>query len=193
MSKEKSFKVVFVGESGVGKTSIINTFCNGRFDPFSTSTVSASCLKKDVITNGVKVPLTIWDTAGQERFQSLIPMYTRSSNACIIVIDLSHPIALDQLIMYYDYLLEQLDYNCVVSIFGNKCDLINQTFDMKELKEWVKNKDILLYIVSAKENIGIEAAFNEIALEINNRFQNAETNPNLLNSQNSKTHKGCSC
>ena len=191
MKNDSSFKVVFVGESGVGKTSLINTYINGRFNSFAHPTISACCVKKDVDVGDETIPLAIWDTAGQEKFQSLIPMYLRGSSACIIVVDLSHAISLDQLIMYYDYLLEQLDPECFVTIFGNKCDLLSPNFNLAELKQWVKEKKISFYSVSAKDGTGVEAAFADIAIEIANRSQLHKTPSIVLNTDDTKSQKKC--
>ena len=82
-------KVVLLGESAVGKTSLATRFVNNQFSEFEESTIGAAFLSKALTINNKTIKFEIWDTAGQERYQSLAPMYYRGAKVGIIVFDLT--------------------------------------------------------------------------------------------------------
>ena len=83
------YKVIFVGDEAVGKTSIINRYVNDEFQANYEATVGVDFLTKFAFKNDTKVKLQVWDTAGQERFRSLIPSYIRNTHAAFICYDIS--------------------------------------------------------------------------------------------------------
>ena len=159
-------KVTVVGDSGVGKTSIVHRACFDKFSTDLSPTIGSACLKKTVETPHGPISMNIWDTAGQERFQSLIPMYLKGSKACIFVVDLSNPINFSDLSSYYDYISDQLEDGCFLWICGNKLDLIPPDFDLTPLQRWANQRNCKSYKVSAKTGFGIDELFQEIALQI---------------------------
>ena len=86
---ENGFKVIFIGDASVGKTSIINKYVKNEFKDNNQSTIGADIFYKEVELDKEKVNLTIWDTSGQERYNSLISSYFRGSRGCFIVYDIS--------------------------------------------------------------------------------------------------------
>ena len=80
-------KVIIVGDSAVGKTSIIMRFHRNAFFPDHQATVGASFISKTIETKHGNVVLNTWDTAGQEKYRSLVPMYSRNASAAIVVFD----------------------------------------------------------------------------------------------------------
>lgn len=82
-------KLVFVGDQGVGKSSIINRLIKDSFDPTHNPTVGIDFVSTNLVINGTTIRLQLWDTAGQERFRSLIPGYLRDCHAALIVVDLT--------------------------------------------------------------------------------------------------------
>jgi len=84
-------KIVIMGNSGVGKTSLLYRYTQNKFDPKNTtSTSGAFFVTKKVYVNGLKVRLQLWDTAGQERFRSMAPMYYRGANAALLLYDITN-------------------------------------------------------------------------------------------------------
>ncbi|KAJ3569354.1 hypothetical protein NP233_g5101 [Leucocoprinus birnbaumii] len=84
-------KIVVMGNSGVGKTSLLQRYTQNKFDPKNTtSTSGAFFVTKKVHVNGLKVRLQLWDTAGQERFRSMAPMYYRGANAALLLYDITN-------------------------------------------------------------------------------------------------------
>jgi small GTP-binding protein len=172
MKNNLIYKVVLVGNSGVGKTSIVQRFSKDEFSNETTPTIGSACTKKIIETSDGDVMINVWDTAGQERFQSLIPMYIKGSDACIIVVDLSMPISFEELSLYFDYLYDQLDPECFICICGNKSDLVSPEEDLSEIKKFAQQRNCPMYKVSAKTGIGVFDLFLEVALQIKDRMTN---------------------
>ncbi|KAJ6516228.1 P-loop containing nucleoside triphosphate hydrolase protein [Mycena sanguinolenta] len=117
-------KIVIMGNSGVGKTSLLQRYTLNKFDPKNTtSTSGAFFVTKKVYVNGLKVRLQLWDTAGQERFRSMAPMYYRGANAALLLYDITNAATFDDIRGW----LEELKKNCqpelLIYIVGSKADL----------------------------------------------------------------------
>ncbi|KAJ7638509.1 P-loop containing nucleoside triphosphate hydrolase protein [Roridomyces roridus] len=117
-------KIVVMGNSGVGKTSLLQRYTQNKFDPKNTtSTSGAFFVTKKVYVNGLKVRLQLWDTAGQERFRSMAPMYYRGANAALLLYDITNASTFDDIRGW----LEELKKNCqpelIIYIVGSKADL----------------------------------------------------------------------
>ncbi|KAG5645752.1 hypothetical protein DXG03_005289 [Asterophora parasitica] len=112
-------KIVIMGNSGVGKTSLLQRYTQNKFDPKNTtSTSGAFFVTKKVYVNGLRVRLQLWDTAGQERFRSMAPMYYRGANAALLLYDITNASTFNDI---------QLKKNCppelIIYIVGSKADL----------------------------------------------------------------------
>lgn len=90
-------KVIILGDSGVGKTSLMNQYVNNKFSEQYKATIGADFCTKDVTIDDKLVTLQIWDTAGQERFQSLGVAFFRGADACILVYDMTNPKSFESL------------------------------------------------------------------------------------------------
>ncbi len=161
----KGFKLTFLGDSTVGKSSIVERIDRGTFDQHKDSTIGASYISK--IYNDIM--LNIWDTAGQERYMSLIPMYYRDADIVLLVFDLNNELSIDILERHIVELSNRKNdlYKCIV--VGNKSDLVDETeikiLDKKIRKVIEKHPKINVvdYIyTSAKTNKNIERLINSI-------------------------------
>ncbi|TFK94730.1 ras-domain-containing protein [Polyporus arcularius HHB13444] len=117
-------KIVIMGNTGVGKTSLLHRYTQGKFDPKNTtSTTGAFFVTKKVNIDGTKVRLQLWDTAGQERFRSMAPMYYRGANAALLLYDITNASSFEDVRGW----LEELKKNCspdlIIYIVGAKADL----------------------------------------------------------------------
>jgi Ras-related protein Rab-22 len=91
--KPREVKVVLLGDTGVGKSSLVLRFVTNNFKPYSESTIGASFMSKMIMVQGKPIKFQIWDTAGQEKYHSLAPMYYRGAAAAIIVYDITRSVS----------------------------------------------------------------------------------------------------
>lgn len=181
--KVSSYKVVFLGESSVGKSSILRQLCLNKFDPKSESTIGAAYRRHSIVINesdGIEVSntyisLDLWDTAGQERFNSLIPMYLKNTAAIMIVYDVTNDYTFDKLIDRWLPFIRNTYYECpLIYCFANKIDLIGNNIDKNDkvhnqllkIEKLFPNNNCRIFKTSAKTNIGINDAFNLLAIEL---------------------------
>jgi len=158
-NSRQCFKVVVVGESGVGKSAVIDMYCNNKFAESKNPTIGSGHFAKTVQTEKGSINLSLWDTAGQERFQSMIPMYIRGAKACILVVDLTAKVCLNELSIYYDFLIENIEKNCVFILCGNKSDLLDIDTVSTQYKGWASSRSMNYFKVSAKTGEYIDTMF----------------------------------
>ena len=168
MSKSKSqLKIIVLGDSGVGKTSLLNRFVTSEFSQTYKATIGADFMRKEIVIDEKHISLQLWDTAGQERFQSLGSAFYRGADACILVYDITMLKTFDSIISWKQEFLNQCgpsDPNTFpFMVVGNKCDLENdRTVSIAKSNQWAREQDLPLIEASAKDNIRIEDIFMEI-------------------------------
>ncbi|BGP27600.1 small GTPase [Rhodotorula toruloides] len=158
-------KLVLLGESAVGKSSIVLQFVKKQFDEWRESTIGAAFLTQTVpVKSGNFVKFEIWDTAGQERYKSLAPMYYRSAHAAIVAYDITSSASLLKARSWIAELQRQADPGIVVCLAGNKLDLSSQRqVTTAEAEQFAREEGLLFFEVSAKTAEGIEEMFQTIA------------------------------
>ncbi|CAI1551274.1 hypothetical protein SEUBUCD646_0K02340 [Saccharomyces eubayanus] len=140
------FKLVLLGDSSVGKSSIVHRFVKDTFDELRESTIGAAFLSQSITIHpndgneanakGVVVKFEIWDTAGQERYKSLAPMYYRNANAALVVYDITQEDSLQKARNWVDELKNKVgDDDLVIYLLGNKVDLCLGTPDAEISQE----------------------------------------------------------
>jgi small GTP-binding protein len=159
------YKVVTIGDSGVGKTCIINRFYYGSFNSLAAPTIGAAYVKSRVDVNGKPVYINIWDTAGQEKYSDLIPMYLRESNVVIICFDINEADSLQKVQHYRNVLSQSIPPEVPIIIAGNKIDLAEDQSKGRDVFSWAMSQGITAFSVSAKTGQGIEDLFNAVATE----------------------------
>jgi len=166
--KKILLKVIILGDSGVGKTSLMNQFVNKKFSNQYKATIGADFLTKEVMVDDRLVTMQIWDTAGQERFQSLGVAFYRGADCCVLCYDVTSPNSFKSLDSWRDEFLIQAsprdpDHFPFV-VLGNKIDLENRAVSTKRAQQWCHSKNEVPYFeTSAKEAINVELAFQTIA------------------------------
>ena len=168
MSKTLTYKLVLLGDAGVGKTALAVQFVKGQFSEFTESTIGASFMNRQVtLPNNTIVKFQIWDTAGQERFHSLAPMYYRGAQAAVVVYDLTNRSSLDKAIEWVRELHQQGDPDVVVALVGNKKDLSVERQITNEGKNYADENGISIYCeTSAKTADGVTDLFTHIAKQL---------------------------
>jgi small GTP-binding protein len=160
-----AFKIVLLGDSGVGKTSIVQYFERKTFQDTIEPTVGASFMAREMQTGNGRINLHIWDTAGQERYHSLVPTYARSACAALVVFDLSVADTFHGLERWIQEFQTIGCEGCVSYVVGNKADL-TVTVSKVEASNWAAEASVSFFAVSAKTGDGIEEMFHHIAEEI---------------------------
>ncbi|GAA5899119.1 hypothetical protein JCM5296_005749 [Sporobolomyces johnsonii] len=117
-------KLVLLGESAVGKSSVVLRFCQNDFQPNKEPTIGAAFLTQRCRLEDKVIKFEIWDTAGQERFRSLSPMYYRNAQAAVVVYDVTKWASLEQAKTWVKELQRQANPNIVIALAGNKVDLV---------------------------------------------------------------------
>jgi Ras-related protein Rab-7A len=174
--KKVLLKVIILGDSGVGKTSLMNQYVNKKFSNQYKATIGADFLTKEVMVDDRTVTLQIWDTAGQERFQSLGVAFYRGADCCVLAFDVTNPNSFKNLDSWHDEFLIQArpsdPDNFPFVVLGNKIDLDldlalapdRRAVTTKRAQQWCYNKGSIPYFdTSAKEAINVEQAFQTIA------------------------------
>ena len=163
---EESIKVVLIGESGVGKTSIIAQFTKGIFnqDVMSTNGATFSTKIKDFKDEKKTLSFEIWDTAGQEKYRSLAKMFFKDAAVALLVYDITTKKSFDEIKSYWMNLVKENGPKKVIMyIVGNKNDLIEQQqVKEEEVREYAENEKVSIWFTSAKTSNGIDELFEEI-------------------------------
>jgi small GTP-binding protein len=155
-------KIVIVGDSDVGKTSIIRVFDEQTFEQSINPTVGASFLSKTVMVGQVPVILNIWDTAGQERYRSLIPTYAHGARAAILCYDTSNQSSFEALEGWLESLQRFCSPDCLLFVVGNKIDL-DGIVPQATAKKWAQEHNAQCMFTSAMESVGVKELFKAIA------------------------------
>ncbi|KAK0124238.1 Rab GTPase ypt7 [Cadophora gregata] len=188
--KKVLLKVIILGDSGVGKTSLMNQYVNKKFSASYKATIGADFLTKEVLVDDRLVTMQLWDTAGQERFQSLGVAFYRGADCCVLVYDVNNSKSFDTLDSWRDEFLIQAsprdpDSFPFVSLMHfarggyGKCAntwfkvVLGNKIDVEENKRVISSKRAMTFCqskggipyfeTSAKEAINVEQAFEVIA------------------------------
>jgi len=182
--KTYNAKLVFLGDSSVGKTSIIRRYCENKFEEFSCmATVSAAYRNKKVkIDPFTEINMQIWDTAGQEKYRSMTRGYLRGANGIFIVFDLSSMKSFNSLMSWMEEIRDSdVDKNCVKILIGNKFDFLHKEVDEETINKYVEENNLKYLNVSAKDSINIEAMFEMMGNACAKVFQDEENNEDTIN------------
>eukprot|EP01118_Nematostelium_gracile_P000785 TRINITY_DN10791_c0_g1_i1.p1 TRINITY_DN10791_c0_g1~~TRINITY_DN10791_c0_g1_i1.p1 ORF type:complete len:223 (-),score=40.43 TRINITY_DN10791_c0_g1_i1:17-685(-) len=156
-------KLVVLGDTGVGKTSIVLQYVENRFNVMSSPTIGASFLSKTLWVDGVRCRLQLWDTAGQERFRSLAPMYYRGAAAAILVYDVTNAESFRKVKEWVKELRTNVFEDIILVLVGNQIDKNFPKVTKEEAIDYATSINALFFETSAKKAIGIEELFLEIA------------------------------
>lgn len=165
--KVQPFKLVLLGESAVGKSSLVLRFVKGQFHEYQESTIGAAFLTQTVCFDDTTVKFEIWDTAGQERYHSLAPMYYRGSQAAIVVYDIQNPESFNRAKSWVKELHRQASANIVIALAGNKADLGNKRMvEYDEAQAYAEENGLLFMETSAKTAMNVNELFLAIAKKL---------------------------
>ena len=156
-------KLILLGESKVGKTSIISRYTN-KFIEEPNRTLAAFSTRQMIEVNGYKIELEIWDTVGQEQYRSVTSIFYKEALICILVYDITNRESFESIKNYwYNTVIENGMKGVIIGIAGNKCDLYeNEAVSEKEGQNYSDSINAYFKLVSAKNNISIDEFFNSM-------------------------------
>ena len=158
------YKLVFLGEQGVGKTCIINRFVYDSFDRNYQATIGIDFLSKTMYLEDRTVRLQLWDTAGQERFRSLIPSYIRDSSVAVVVYDTTSRASFLSSSKWVDDIRSERGDDVVIMLVGNKTDLADQRqVSVEEGLAKASEEKVMFIETSAKAGFNIKQLFRRLA------------------------------
>ena len=167
----ETFKVVLLGDTNVGKTSILQRYAKDTFRVDLDTTVGPQFMSKLVSIDGTDstLKLQIWDTAGQEKYRSVAPIYYRDASAAICVFDVTNKLSLEAAEKFVADLRQYAPSHLILALAGNKCDMYDkEEVTIEEGQDFRRQHSIEIFQqTSAKENTGIDELFQKIAKRIN--------------------------
>lgn len=166
-------KLLIIGESNVGKTSILQRFIENKFETSFSTTIGIDFRSKTIQVDDKEIELQIWDTAGQERFFSITRSYYRGSDGIFLTFDLSSEGSFNSLSKWIGEIKDKVDEKVPIFLLGNKKDLldgteqeINQLKTITKIKEISEELKVSWYATSAKSGENIEEIFMDMARTI---------------------------
>ncbi|XP_018092067.1 ras-related protein Rab-26-like [Xenopus laevis] len=191
-----TFKVMLVGDSGVGKTCLLVRFKDGAFLAGSfISTVGIDFRNKVLNVDGVKVKLQIWDTAGQERFRSVTHAYYRDAHALLLLYDVTNKSSFDNIQAWLTEIHEYAQKDVVIMLLGNKVDSTHErVVKIEDGERLAKEYGVPFMETSAKSGLNVDLAFIAIAKELKHRSMKLPNEPKFkLHDYVKKEVKGSGC
>jgi Ras-related protein Rab-11A len=161
------FKLVLIGDSGVGKSNLLSRFTRNEFNLESKSTIGVEFATRSLTIDNKVIKAQIWDTAGQERYRAITSAYYRGAVGALLVYDVTRHVTFENIERWLKELRDHVDPNAVVMLIGNKSDLRHlvavPTGDGKSLAE---RESLYFMETSALEATNVEQAFAEVLTQI---------------------------
>ena len=163
---EKTCKVIVIGDSSVGKTTLIHRYISDEYRSDFKATLGADMCSKTFTKDGVTVDAQIWDTAGTERFRSISAQHYRGADACVLVFDITNKDSFNHIDMWRNEVIQSLGVenidNFPFVLLGNKSDLMDASqIDECTVNGWAEQRNIPFYLVSAKTGENVDVAFSK--------------------------------
>ena len=160
---DEEIKVILIGESGTGKTSLINAAIGLQFKENLESTTINSFSSKKVKINGKEYVLNLWDTIGQEKFRSLTKIFVKDSKIVLLVYDITRKQTFDELNFWYKMIQDILGEEPILGICGNKQDLfVREQVKEETAKKYAEGKNIPFKLTSAKNPLTFNKFLEEL-------------------------------
>ena len=187
------FKLILIGNSGVGKSCILQRYIRHSFEESYKCTIGVDFLMKSVIINGISVKLQLWDTAGQEKYKSMVSSYYRGANVALIVFDLTSRPSFDALPLWIENFYKNGPEQKNIILIGNKKDLVDERqVTQEEAEMFAETNNMIYFETSAKDGDNIDYVFNYAAEKLlefytgnNQPVLKKELTPKIENQQSS--------
>ena len=166
------YKIIIIGDSGVGKTSLLSKYIKGVFPSSPLPTIAIEFATKIIqIKEGGFIKAQIWDTAGQEKYKSITSHHYRKAVGGLIVYDITKRTTFDNVLQWLSDLKNNADKGCICALVGNKIDLVEKNHRIREVTEdegklLAKKYEMLFYETSALNNQSVNDAFEDLLQKI---------------------------
>ncbi|KAJ3333939.1 hypothetical protein HDU93_008285 [Gonapodya sp. JEL0774] len=161
------FKIVLIGDSGVGKSNLLSRFTRNEFNLESKSTIGVEFATRSIQVDGKTVKAQIWDTAGQERYRAITSAYYRGAVGALLVYDIAKHVTYENVVRWLKELRDHADSNIVIMLVGNKSDLRHlRAVPTEEAKAFATENSLMFIETSALDSSNVELAFQKILTEI---------------------------
>lgn len=161
------FKIVLIGDSGVGKSNLLSRFTRNEFNLESKSTIGVEFATKSISVDAKTLKAQIWDTAGQERYRAITSAYYRGAVGALLVYDITKHITFENVARWLKELRDHAEANIVIMLVGNKSDLRHRrAVPTEEAMGFAEANNIAFIETSALDATGVEEAFRQILTEI---------------------------
>ncbi|XP_049361231.1 ras-related protein RABA1f-like [Solanum verrucosum] len=161
------FKVVLIGDSGVGKSNLLSRFTKNEFSQESKSTIGVEFATRTIHVDDKIIKAQIWDTAGQERYRAITSAYYRGAVGALLVYDITRHVTFENVARWLKELRDHIDQNIVVMLVGNKADLRHlRAVPTGESSGFAERENTFFMETSALEALNVENAFTEVLTQI---------------------------
>lgn len=166
-SEVPSCKIILLGNSGVGKTSLVSRWTSPTFDPSIRPTIGVNHQRKRIQLGSDEVDLFIWDTAGQEQFRALTPLYTRSASFAVITVAVNDLASFGSIASWIDLVAKTCDHVPPLALAVNKMDLAEEIVLSEEqiLEKYAQPFEDRVFFVSALDGRGVGDMFARAAAD----------------------------
>ena len=188
------YKIMVLGESKVGKTSLIKRYTKDQFGGVYLTTVGMDFQDKIIEIEDKKVRLQVWDTAGQERFRNVTKSYFQSSHGLLVVYDITDKESFDKINFWMENIKNNAPENVKLILVGNKCDLANERkVSYEEGENYAKNLNIKFFEASARDGTNVKEFFFYLANEIyqDEKTKGKDNKKTVQLDSKKKGKKGC--
>ncbi|KAK2180810.1 hypothetical protein NP493_425g03026 [Ridgeia piscesae] len=177
----RKFKLVFLGEQSVGKTSLITRFMYDSFDNTYQATIGIDFLSKTMYLEDRTIRLQLWDTAGQERFRSLIPSYIRDSSVAVVVYDITNANSFQQTSKWIDDVRTERGGDVIIMLVGNKTDLSDKRqVSTEDGERKAKELNVMFIETSAKAGYNVKQLFRRVAAALPGMEQTEQKKEDMI-------------
>lgn len=161
------FKVVLIGDSGVGKSNLLSRFTRNEFNLESRSTIGVEFATRSITVDGKTIKAQIWDTAGQERYRAITSAYYRGAVGALLVYDIAKHLTYENVERWLKELRDHADTNIVIMLVGNKADLRHlRAVPQDEANSFAEKNNLSFIETSALDSSNVEKAFTTILTDI---------------------------
>ena len=174
MNYDYLFKILLIGNTGVGKSTLLIKYIDNIFLSSHVNTIGVDFKINNIRINDKNIKLHIWDTAGQERYRSIIKAYYNGAHGVLIIIDLCNKESIEQIDFWINEIKKHSSSNIIMYIIGNKADLEHKrVISYNDINNYAKLNKIKYFETSATNFDDIDNVFNCIATDLMNEYKNS--------------------